>query len=58
MWACCAEGRKFIFVAPQRKLGFLKAQLQSLRSELLDATFNRNFYDCIWYGINWIAWLL
>jgi hypothetical protein len=37
------------FVVPQRKLWFSKAQLQSLRFKLLNATFNRNFYDCIWY---------
>ncbi len=38
------------FVAPQRKLRFSKAQLRSLRFKILDATFNRNFYVCIWYG--------
>jgi hypothetical protein len=32
--------RKFIFVAPQSKLRFSKAQL---RFKLLDAPFNRNF---------------
>ncbi len=37
-------------VAPQRKLRFSKAQLRSLRFKLLDVTFNRNFYDWIWYG--------
>jgi hypothetical protein len=35
---------------PQRKLRFSKAQLRSLRFKLLNATFNRNFYEWIWYG--------
>ncbi len=39
-----AQVRKFIFVAPQRKLWFSKAQLRSLRFKLLDETFNRNFF--------------
>jgi hypothetical protein len=52
-WAYCAEERKsasFFLVAPQRKLMFSKAQLRSLRFKLLDATFNRDFYEWIWYG--------
>jgi hypothetical protein len=44
------QDRKFIFVALQRKLRSSKAQLRSLRLKLLEATFNRNFYDCNWYG--------
>jgi hypothetical protein len=40
--------RKLFFVAPQRKLRFSKAHLRSLRFQILDATFNRNFYDWIW----------
>jgi hypothetical protein len=49
----------FFVVAPQRKLSFSKPQMRSLHSlrfKLLDATFNRNFYDWIWYGgipLNW-----
>ncbi len=53
-WACYAEERKsasFFVVAPQRNLRFSKAQLRSLRSKLLDASFNRNFYDWIWYDV-------
>ncbi len=48
-----AQVRKFILVAPQRKLRSKKAQLRSLRFKLLDATFNRNFYfSCtIRYGM-------
>ncbi len=38
------------FLAPQRKLRSLKAQLRSLRFKILDATFNRNFYHRICYG--------
>jgi hypothetical protein len=52
-WAYCAEERKsasFFFVAPQHKLRLSKAQLRSLRLKILDATFNHNFYDWIWYG--------
>jgi hypothetical protein len=46
------------FVAPQRKLRFSKAQLPSLRFKILDATFNHNFYDWIWYGETYFDWLL
>jgi hypothetical protein len=45
-WACCAQVSKFIFVAPQRKLRFSKAQMCSLRFKLLYAIFNYNFYEC------------
>jgi hypothetical protein len=40
-WAYCAEEPKsasFFYVAPQRKLRFLKAQLRSLRFKILDTT--------------------
>jgi hypothetical protein len=51
-----AQVRKFFFVAPQRKLRLSKAQLRSLCFKLLDATFNPNFYDRIWYGksLDWL----
>jgi hypothetical protein len=57
-WAYCAEERKLFFVAPQRKLTFSKAKLLSLRFKILDATFNRKFYDWIWYGETYLDWLL
>jgi hypothetical protein len=42
--------RKFVFVAPQHKVRFSKAQLGSLHFKLLDATPNHNFYGWIWYS--------
>jgi hypothetical protein len=41
--------RKLFFVVPQHKLRFSKEQLRSLRFKLIDATFNRKFYEWIWY---------
>ncbi len=45
-WAYCAEVRKsasFFLLRRSANLGFLTAPLRSLRFEILDATFNRNF---------------
>jgi hypothetical protein len=50
--------RKHFFVAPQRKFRFSKVQLRSLSFKILDATFNRNFYEWIWYGETYFNWLL
>jgi hypothetical protein len=36
-----------VFVEPQGKLRFSKAQLRSLSFKLLGAIFKSNFYDCI-----------
>jgi hypothetical protein len=52
------QARKLFFVAPQRKLRFSKAQLRSLSFQILGATFNRIFYDWIWYGETYLDWLL
>jgi hypothetical protein len=59
-WVYCAEDRKSasFFVAQQRKLKSSKAQLRSLRFKILGTTFNRNFYDWIWYGETYLEWLL
>jgi ribosomal protein L32 len=38
-----AQVSKFIFVVPQRKLSFSKAQLRSLCFKLLDAIFMTSF---------------
>jgi hypothetical protein len=56
-WACCAEerkSRKFIYVAPQRKLWPSKAQLRSLCLKHLDAPFNRNFILVVFFSDFWI----
>jgi hypothetical protein len=59
-WAHCVKSarHKLFFVAPQCKPRSSKAQLPSLRFNILDATFNSNFYNWIWYGENYLDWLL
>jgi hypothetical protein len=45
--ACCVEERKFASLFLLRRNANLgsKAQVRSLRFKILDAIFNRNFYD-------------
>jgi hypothetical protein len=59
-WAYCAEERKsasFYLLRRNANLGFQKRNC-SLRFKILDAIFNRNFYDLIWYGGIYLEWLL